>query len=135
MNDQLQAQLTQIIAQIATSVGEVKDFSVQQLPDIAQQYIQYGIWSTSFNIVVAILFFIVCFIGVIKGVKKHKKIMSEYKYDDDDDDDLYSILLMVFCSGFGFVSLLYLIDRIQSLILLLTTPKVWFILEIKNILS
>jgi hypothetical protein len=79
---------------------------------------------------VAILFFIVCFIGVIKGVQLHKKIMSEKVYADPSG----AILVMI--SGMiGFVSLTYLIDKIQSLILLLTAPKVWFILEIKNILS
>jgi hypothetical protein len=46
MNEQLQAQLSQVLAQIMVSVGEVKNFSVAQLPDIVQQYIQYGIYSS-----------------------------------------------------------------------------------------
>lgn len=54
MNDQLQAQLSQILAQIMVSVGEVKDFSVAQLPDIAQQYITYGIWKVGITSVVQI---------------------------------------------------------------------------------
>ena len=39
MNDELQSQLAQILNQITTSISEAKDFSVSQLPDIAQQYI------------------------------------------------------------------------------------------------
>lgn len=62
MDDELQSQLPQILNQITTSVGEVKDFSVAQLPDIAQQYIFYGLWSSLFGVVAAG----VAFFGMLK---------------------------------------------------------------------
>jgi len=125
MNEQLQAQLSQVLAQIMVSVGEVKDFSVAQLPDIVQQYIQYGIYSSIFYSAIAFLVFILCVIG---SYKVYKYIVR--KGEDDGNSFLFIPLISV-----GFISILEFFDNIHSLILVLTAPKVWFILEIKKILS
>lgn len=59
MNEELQKQLAQVISSIVTSVGEVKDFSVAQLPDIAQQYINYGIVSSAVWVVLCTIIAVV----------------------------------------------------------------------------
>ena len=124
MNEQLQAQITQILSQIMVSVGEVKDFSVAQLPDIAQQYITYGLWSNAFYAVFSALVVIVC-IGLIWGIVK-------YCINKEDGDAFPVIVLPVFI---GILSFLTLLDKIHDLIMVLTAPKVWFLLELKNLLS
>lgn len=58
METELQNQIASILAIISNSVQEVKDFTVSQLPDIAQQYITYGIWNGVFSV----LFFSVIFV-------------------------------------------------------------------------
>jgi hypothetical protein len=126
MNDQLQAQLSRILAQIIVSVGEVKDFSVAQLPDIVQQYIQYGIYSSIFYSVISFLVFIVCVIG-------SHKVLRYIKQKGRDDDGIF--LFNSFFIAIGLVGIVAFIVNIHSLIMVLTAPKVWFILEIKNLLS
>jgi hypothetical protein len=124
MNDKLQSQLAEILGSMLTSIGEVKDFSMSQLPDIAQQYITYGIVHGCISTVILLTMSIAS--GVM-AVKMFKKYMGEKR-------DLYMIAGMA--SGFVFIitsPMLYI--QLNSLILALTAPKVWFILEIKNLIS
>jgi hypothetical protein len=123
MNDQLQAQLAQILAQIMVSVGEVKDFSVAQLPDIAQQYITYGIWNTGISSV--ILFFVVI-ASIFVGKSGIKDLKNNYEV---------GIPKTMLSSVLGLFSAIGFIHNLNSFILVMTAPKVWFILEVKNLLS
>jgi hypothetical protein len=124
MNEQLQAQITQILSQIMVSVGEVKDFSVAQLPDIAQQYITYGLWANAFYAVFSGMVVIVC-VGLGWGIIKYA--------NDEEDGDVFVGFPILF--AMGFVSFFILLDKIHNLIMVLTAPKVWFLLELKNLLS
>lgn len=122
MNEQLQAQLTQVLSAIMTSVGEVKDFSVAQLPDIAQQYITYGIWVSSFWVVVSVLAAIIFWVCVYR-------IFSKYGLYDDRNEIVVPFI------GFGIFSIISVLVNLHNLILVTTAPKVWFILEIKNLIN
>lgn len=124
MNEQLQAQITQILSQIMVSVGEVKDFSVAQLPDIAHQYITYGIWSNAFYAVFFGLVVIVC-MGLGWSIIK-------YCIDKNDGEAFPAIVFLGFISIFAFLAFF---DKVHDLIMVLTAPKVWFLLELKNLLS
>jgi hypothetical protein len=121
MNEKLQAQISQILAQIMVSVGEVKDFSMSQLPDIAQQYLTYGLWSTVFYTAICLVFLIVSAIVWYKI----------WKYVPHDREEIISLMIP---SATGMISFITLFHNIHQLILILTAPKVWFLLEIKNIL-
>lgn len=123
MNDQLQAQISQIIAQIMVSVGEVKDFSMSQLPDIAQQYITYGIWKTGITSVILFIVIIAMFFVAKSGIE-----------DLNRGDDI-GMLKTIFPIPVGVISVIGLIENIHSFILVMTAPKVWFLLEIKNIIN
>ena len=123
MNDQLQAQVTQILAAIMTSVGEVKDFSLTELPDIAQQYINYGIWKTGITSVVLFILVIISAFVIRFGIKLCM------------DDEEAGIPTTMISFTVGLFSLMGLFDNLHSFILAMTAPKVWFILEIKNLLS
>jgi hypothetical protein len=123
MNEKLQAQISQILAQIMVSVGEVKDFSMSQLPDIAQQYLTYGLWSTIFYTVISAVILIVSAIVWYKI----------WKYVPHDSEDVLFLMLMI-PSASLVASITGLFNNLHQLILILTAPKVWFLLEIKNIL-
>ena len=123
MNDQLQAQISQIIAQIMVSVGEVKDFSMSQLPDIAQQYITYGVWKTGIISVILFIVIIAMFFVAKSGIE-----------DLNRGDDI-GMLKTIFPIPVGAISVIGLIENIHSFILVMTAPKVWFLLEIKNIIN
>ena len=129
MNEELQKQLAQVISSMATSVGEVKDFSVAQLPDIAQQYINYGIVSSAVWVVLCAIIAVVSIKILFSSVKK----MNE-SYDFDDFDD-YNLILLTSASIGGVLSATFFFFDLHNLILVLTAPKVWFILQIKELLS
>jgi hypothetical protein len=120
MNAELQAQITQILSAIMTSVGEVKDFSVSQLPDIAQQYINYGIVMSSVWVVLNAIMLIVCLVIMHKIYKR---------WNGEDETIMFVILA-------GFVgSICAFCSNLHDLILVLTAPKVWFILQLKDLIS
>jgi hypothetical protein len=123
MNDQLQAQVSQILAEIMTSVGEVKDFSFAQLPDIAQQYISYGLWVNTFYAIGLVVFIIglLVSIGFIVQLAKREHNSEILIFIT------FPIIFLIFSVG-GLGS------KIHDLILIHNAPKVWFILEIKNLL-
>ena len=124
MDSQLQAQVTTILTQIATSVGELKDYSVEQLPDIAQQYITYGIWSSSIYVGISFVSLIICSILLNKVIRNSNKWNAE-------------VVGALGCgsSALGFISIFTFFDNLHKLILVTTAPKVWFILELKNLIS
>ena len=124
MDSQLQAQITTILAQIATSIGELKDYSVEQLPDIAQQYITYGIWSSSIYVGISFVSLIICSILLNKAIRNFNKWSGEV------------VGALSGCSSaLGFISIFTFFDNLHKLILVTTAPKVWFILELKNLIS
>lgn len=122
MNEQLQAQLAQVLSAIMTSVGEVKDFSVAQLPDIAQQYITYGIVMSSVWVVVSLIAIIILLTIIYKLFRR---------WNGESD----WIMFVAFPIALLFPTGLAFFENLHNLILVLTAPKVWFILEIKNLIS
>ena len=122
MNEQLQAQLTQVLSAIMTSVGEVKDFSVAQLPDIAQQYITYGIVMSSVWVVVSLIVSIILLTIIYKMFRR---------WDGYSEWIMFVSFPIVFTVG----TVTAFFANLHNLILVLTAPKVWFILEIKNLIS
>jgi hypothetical protein len=124
MNDQLQAQLVTILAKILVSVGELKDFSLEQLPDIVQQYIAYGYWKSVAYICLNVLVLIVCAIVSWFIVRKAKEF---------GDDDV--LMFLVFPVTGAIVLFMATIHNIHNLILIHNAPKIWFIMEVKNLIS
>ena len=48
MKDALQLKMVEILTAIQSAVGKSADFALEQLPDIAQQYVLYGrVWHTA----------------------------------------------------------------------------------------
>ncbi len=137
MNEELQKQLAQVISSIVTSVGEVKDFSVAQLPDIAQQYINYGIVSSAAWVVLCTIITVISikFLTLDGELTFRDALSSSFKkLNEPYDNDAY-IPVAVF-SFFGIIlSTIFFFFNLHDLILVLTAPKVWFILQIKELLA
>ncbi len=56
MNDQLQGKLVEILSAIQAGARAAGDFAMEQLPDIAQQYVLYGrVVSTAYVVMFALL--------------------------------------------------------------------------------
>jgi hypothetical protein len=125
MNEELQKQLAQVISSIATSVGEVKDFSVSQLPDIAQQYINYGIVSSATWVVLCV---IIAAVSIKVLIFSFKKLNEPYVNEAYIPVSFFSFIGTALSTFFFFVN-------VHDLIMVLTAPKVWFILQIKELFA
>jgi hypothetical protein len=56
MNEELQSKLVEVLTGISEGVAQAKDFAVEQLPDVAQQYIMFGmVWETTAFVVLTLL--------------------------------------------------------------------------------
>ena len=131
MNEELQSQLSQILNQITTSIGEAKDFSVSQLPDVAQQYIAYGVRVHLFQAIISAVVFLLLLKFSLSLYKKSEETKKDgiFSYSGD------YIIGSFFVGLFSILSLSNLMSNVHDLILITSAPKVWFILEIKNLIS
>lgn len=131
MGKQLQLQLAEILKQIATTVSDVKDFSVAQLPDVAQQYIHYGFFTGILWIVIAIAILVICVIGIVASFYGIHKLDNRGDFDAIGFVMGCSLFLLFIILG----SLISLHFAIQNLILNVTAPKVWLILELRKLIQ
>jgi hypothetical protein len=69
MNNELENQLASILRDIATTAAQANDFTLEQLPDVANQYITFGMVFWTFSFVVALLVLALC---VVLGIKSSK---------------------------------------------------------------
>jgi len=61
MKDELSNKLVEVIGVIQNGVGKASDFAVEQLPDIAQQYIVYGrVYETTIFVLFILAFIVLC---------------------------------------------------------------------------
>ena len=124
MNEQLQSQLAEILKQMSVAITATKDISLRELPDIARQYIVYGFFTNLLSVIISGTFIIVL---IVAGV-----MLVKYVRRTEDSDAFFAFIPL---SIIGFPSIGVFVCVLNNLILNITAPKVWLILEIKNILS
>jgi hypothetical protein len=129
MNQQLQAQLAEILKQMLVAVNATKDFSMKELPDIALQYVWYGFWSNLLGMVISGAFII----ALIFCFKRLLRWSVNNPNHDLSGSEIPGLMFMAMGIIFTFCDKFY--PSAESLILNITAPKVWLILEIKNLLS
>ena len=66
MNEQLQAQFMQIIQSVSESAVAAKDFVLAELPDVAQQVINWYLFKSVFGNIIALIFIIFAIYLLIK---------------------------------------------------------------------
>lgn len=128
MKDELQLKLVEILTAIQVGVGKSADFALEQLPDIAQQYLLYGkVWSIAYTLVwLAVVvgsFWITCKFGFFS-----KRTNA---YGDWDESRIAVVLvgsLVSVCTVIGFLYSLH------NLLLISFAPKVWLLKEIARLL-
>jgi hypothetical protein len=111
----LETKLVEILGAISDGVAQAKDFAVEQLPDIAQQYILFGrAWET-----IALSISVMVLVGLIYGVVKIAKNQSMYV------DARW--MLAILTAGAAFLSLLITIDKLKDFLLVWFAPKLYLI--------
>jgi hypothetical protein len=118
MKDQVQGKLVEILTGIQTAVGKASDFAIEQLPDIAMQYITWGRVSESVYILIFITVLILSFLVARWGFK-HR----------DSCEEVHGIAcLMGGAATLG--SGILILANLSSLLMVWFAPKVWLIKEL-----
>src|SRR5215212_5947911 len=93
MKPELQDKLVEIITSIQSAAGAAKDFTVAQLPDVAQSYIIYGrMWNTT----LAVMLVLITVVGALAAwhfVRKEK--VNELTYIVPGVASLVSFVLLL----------------------------------------
>jgi hypothetical protein len=78
MNDELQSKLVEVLTGISEGVSQAKDFAIEQLPDVAQQYIMFGmVWETALMGILVVASML-CVWWLVWGIKKGFSETSTY---------------------------------------------------------
>jgi hypothetical protein len=123
LKEQLQQKSLDILTSIQNTVGQAKDFALEQLPDIAQQYVIYGR--------VRSIVYIVCGL-ILAGLAVYfgKMFTKENAKDWDKKNDgplITGLIGGIFCGMSATILLRYGID---NGLLVWCAPKVWLIQNI-----
>ena len=119
MKDELQSKLVEVLTSIQNASAQAADFTMEQLPDIAQSYVTFGIVSSSLWAALGLIVFAAAWYGIVKA-----------EQEGCHDGFLYVL-------G-GMLSLLPLavgLTQLQSAILAWYAPKVWLLKEIASMVG
>lgn len=127
MKEQLQTKLVEIISQIQVAVGKASDFAMDQIPDIAYQYIKFKtVWYISEMFIAVVIL-----VGAIYCFKYFKRLYLEA---DCWDNSGYG---MSVCTSIavGFLATGTIVCNIHELLMIYIAPKVWLITQLANLVG
>ncbi len=124
MNEQLQSKLVEILSGIQSATKEAGDFAMEQLPDIAQQYVMYG----RVNSLVWLFAWAVVFIAAVYMNFRFVRYMK------NEDEWEMSPLLMATVSGAGGAGMVFMTCA-QTAALVWFAPKVWLLKELASLIK
>jgi hypothetical protein len=127
-NKELESKLVEVISSISDSIGQVKDFAVEQLPDVAQQYILFGMIWEAITLAIFLILSACSIKLVIWGIKKNRTELDYY----DRDAGFAAII----SGGVGSTVFFVLsIAQIQQVLLVFLAPKLYLIQGLVNLVK
>jgi hypothetical protein len=129
MNEELQSKLAEVLGGIADGVAQAKDFTVEQLPDVAHQYIMFGMmWETAALVASAIAFAL----SVWLTVWAVKTMMDdETNYQQEYVASMGGVLGGVGVFVFGII----LFAKLHKFLLVWFAPKLYLLQGIAGLLK
>lgn len=129
MNDELQNKLAEVLGGIAEGVTQAKDFAVEQLPDVAQQYIMFGIvWETAAFVMLAVATGLFTWM-VLRGWKLWSD--DESSHHDADKGQM----MMMFGSIPGIFTAISSIVQLKAVLLVWFAPKLYLLQGIAGLVK
>lgn len=125
MNDELQAKLVEIITQIQTAVKAGADFAMEQLPDIAMQYIMYYRGLLTLKILLGIALVILGAYVIRKG----------WKYLVASNTTEFSPLLILPMGVFWSIGGTIISRNLDQFMMVWLAPKVFLITELYKLVK
>ena len=127
MKQDLQDKLIQVIDSIQAATGKASDFALEQLPDIAQQYVLYGRVKSAVTFVVMLLISAVL-LKYAHWAYKNPWNTSPFSIDKDQkrsESNLFAIFSSVV---FGLIFSILAVTSFNFLVWF--APKVWLLREL-----
>jgi hypothetical protein len=134
MNEQLQGKLVEILSGIQAATKAAGDFALEQLPDIAQQYVFYGRAISTFYLVASMILLSVMLVVCVKFGFANTKAVKSDGYDKGDW--LFGRMLSAMLGSAGsLLSFVFLCESIGRFALVWFAPKVWLLKEIASLIK
>lgn len=129
MNDELQKQLATILGQIASGVKAAGDFTLTQLPDVAQQYVAYGRAYTTISLVAcAVIIALLLYLG-------RWAYKNPWKGEFGEERGISNVAVMCVSGLASFFMFCFFMKGLGIFIMVWFAPKVWLIREIAGLLK
>lgn len=145
MKEQLQDKLVEIITQIQSAVVKASDFAMDQIPDIAVQYVVYGRALNTISALACIVLFTSIMYFGLSNYRRMGKENEEWRQGNpkpdkwgstfpphDGSDRIGLLVLTIGASAFPFF---IAFEYIQRSLLVWIAPKVWLIQEIGKLVK
>lgn len=121
MNDELSSKLAEILGAMQTAVGAAKDFTLAQLPDIAQSYVIYGrVWYL-FLAAIGVAIFIAIWVFAVRA--------------NNRADDFNKGLLIVVGGIVSVIPATLFIVSVKNAMLVWFAPKVWLMIKLGELIG
>jgi hypothetical protein len=129
MNDELQNKLAEVLGGIAEGVTQAKDFAVEQLPDVAQQYIMFGmVWETAAFVMLVAATWLFTWM-FLRGWKMASD--DEASYRDADRGQM----MMIFGSIVGVTTAVFCLAQLKAVLLVWFAPKLYLLQGIAGLVK
>jgi uncharacterized membrane protein HdeD (DUF308 family) len=123
MNDELQSKLVEVLTGISEGVSQAKDFAIEQLPDVAQQYIMFGmVWETTLLVIYAVLITLIA-VGI-------------WRLWVSDNLEFEAGAGLIVFGGFSLVGLLIaFVNQLKPVLLVWFAPKLYLLQGIAGLVK
>jgi ABC-type Fe3+-siderophore transport system permease subunit len=127
MEKELQLKLVEILTAIQAATGKAADFTMAQLPDIAQSYVAYGRAR-------AVLWFVVAALCAYAFCRLVIYMRNEIR---DNGDDNFSFLMGAGIGAFfsGAIGFITFVANASDSVLVWFAPKVWLLKELAQLVK
>ena len=130
MNEQLQAKLVEILASIQAATKTAGDFAMEQLPDIAMQYVMYGRVKTA-AVTAFLLLVSAAFFATFRWAYANPWNASTYGFEKNAKRSDSNYLVMVVACVLG--NLFAIIGVLSFDWMVWLAPKVWLLKELAGL--
>lgn len=126
MEKELQSKLVEILSSVQSATKAAGDFALEQLPDIAQSYVLYGRVFSLVTIVICLLV-LLALVWVFRVTLKATRAGTV--------DDVVWVPGGIVGAIVSVVTVVILLESLQSAILVWVAPKVWLIRELASLIK
>ena len=134
MEKELQSKLVEILGAIQTATGKAADFTMAQLPDIAQSYVVYGrVTYALYALVWASLFAASMWVALRKGFFNTTAVHTKQYYEGDWHESRVAAAVLGTLAAFP--CCVGVVNSLSGAALVWFAPKVWLLKELAQLVK